>query len=71
MKQTANKSNNPQQATLTPLESIAITRFGVSATYTMLRDGDDASSIRVGKRFFIPRTALERWLESCGGRDAA
>ncbi len=70
MKQTANKSNNPQQATLTPLESIAITRFGVSATYTMLRDGT-MPSIRVGKRFFIPRTALERWLESCGGRDAA
>ena len=58
------------RSTLTPKESTKITRFGVAATYQMLRDGT-LPSIRVGKRFFIPRAALERWLDSCGGRDAA
>jgi excisionase family DNA binding protein len=50
---------------LTPEETMDITRFGRSSTYAMLRGGI-IPSIRVGKRFFIPRHALMRWLESCG-----
>jgi len=57
-------------ATLTPYQSTEITGFGVQATYKMLRAGT-IPSIRSGKRFFIPRKALENWLESCGGSTGA
>lgn len=53
------------QITLTPLQVAKETGFGINHTYLMLRDGR-LPSIRVGKRFFIPRAALNRWLESCG-----
>jgi excisionase family DNA binding protein len=55
----------PPSINLTPEETLDITRFGRSSTYAMLRGGI-MPSIRVGKRFFIPRHALMRWLESCG-----
>jgi excisionase family DNA binding protein len=56
-----------ESATLTPRESQKITRFGVSHTYRLLRSGQ-MPSIKVGSRFFIPRTALLRWLDNLGAR---
>jgi excisionase family DNA binding protein len=54
-----------ESATLTPRESVKITRFGVSQTYRLLRAGK-MPSIRVGTRFFIPKNALLRWLDNAG-----
>jgi len=54
------------RATLTPKGSTAITGFGLNYTYELLRRGL-IPSIVVGKRHFIPRSALMRWLDSCGG----
>ncbi len=53
------------KATLTPNESTLITGFGIQSTYSMLRRGE-LPNIKVGKRFFIPRSALLKWLEGCG-----
>jgi excisionase family DNA binding protein len=63
---------SPESATLTPQESRKITRFGTNHTYRLLRSGE-MPAIRVGNRFFIPKAALMRWLESAGSRpqDAA
>jgi excisionase family DNA binding protein len=44
--------------------------FGLAHTYQMLADGV-IPSIRVGNRYYVPRAALERWLESCGGKVTA
>ena len=52
-------------ATLTPQESRKITRFGANHTYQLLRDGR-MPAIKVGARFFIPKAALMKWLETCG-----
>jgi excisionase family DNA binding protein len=54
-----------EKATLTPREVAGETGFGVTHTYRMLAEGV-IPSIRVGNRFFTPRSALEKWLESCG-----
>ena len=43
--------------TLTPRESVKLTRFGLNHTYDLLKRGE-MPAIRVGKRFFIPRSAL-------------
>jgi excisionase family DNA binding protein len=51
--------------TLTPRESVNLTRFGLNHTYELLRSGE-MPAIRVGKRFFIPKSALLKWLESAG-----
>jgi excisionase family DNA binding protein len=51
--------------TLTPRESLKLTRFGLNHTYALLHSGE-MPSIRVGKRFFIPRTALLKWLDNAG-----
>jgi hypothetical protein len=51
------------RVTLTPRESVKITRFGVNRTYDLLRSGQMPAHV-VGKRFFIPRLALIRWLET-------
>jgi excisionase family DNA binding protein len=58
---------SPESATLTPQESRKITRFGTNHTYDLLRRGE-MPSIRLGKRFFIPKAALMKWLESAGDR---
>jgi excisionase family DNA binding protein len=39
-------------------------------TYRELRAGN-IPAIRLGKRFIIPRSAIERWLDSAGGNVAA
>jgi excisionase family DNA binding protein len=58
-----------ERATLTPKETQALTGFGTNATYQLLRDGS-MPSIKVGARYFVPRAALRRWLENCGGKVA-
>jgi excisionase family DNA binding protein len=58
-----------ERATLSVHESTQVTGFGVTHTYRLLRKGV-MPSIRVGKQFFIPRTALLRWLDSCGEKTA-
>ena len=54
-----------EAATLTPNETRRITRFGLNHTYRLLRSGE-MPAIKVGARFFVPRSALLKWLESCG-----
>jgi excisionase family DNA binding protein len=69
MPTTENKKRIASKAaglTLTPIESTKLTRFGVTATYKMLRAGT-LPHIKVGSRFFIPRAALEKWMANCGG----
>jgi excisionase family DNA binding protein len=56
--------------TLTPRESVKLTRFGLNNTYALLKSGE-MPSIRVGKRFFIPKSALLKWLESAGRPESA
>jgi hypothetical protein len=58
---------HPQRATLTPDKSRAITGFGLSRTYDLLRRGV-MPAIVIGHRFYIPHTALLRWLDACGER---
>jgi excisionase family DNA binding protein len=53
--------------TLTPRETVKLTGIGVNHTYALLRSGR-MPSIRVGKRFFIPRAALLKWLEAAGSK---
>jgi excisionase family DNA binding protein len=49
--------------TLTPRQSVEITGLGVSTTYKLLRAGK-MPALAIGRRFFIPKGALFRWLES-------
>jgi excisionase family DNA binding protein len=63
------QSSGPERATLTPLESTKVTGFGIQATYRMLRDGK-LPHIKVGMRFYIPKAALARFMETCGGAAA-
>ncbi len=53
------------RATLSPRESTRLTGFGLTATYQMLRAGK-LPSIVVGKKYYIPKVALQRWLDACG-----
>jgi excisionase family DNA binding protein len=59
------KVRSEKRATLSPRETTEITGFGISRTYTLLRDGT-MPSIRVGKQFFVPHSALMEWLKTCG-----
>jgi excisionase family DNA binding protein len=61
-------TNRRTKSTLTPRELAAELGIGTSNTYKLLADGT-IPSIRVGNRFFTPRVALEKWLESCGNRE--
>ena len=53
--------------TLRPKETLAITGFSVGATYQLLESGA-MPSIRVGKKYLIPKAALIEWVNSCGRR---
>jgi excisionase family DNA binding protein len=59
------KKVSRDRATMSPRESIEITGFGITHTYDLLRRGV-MPSIKVGARFFIPKSALLKWLESAG-----
>jgi excisionase family DNA binding protein len=61
------KRTNQEKLTLTPRESMRLTGFGQNLTYKLLQRGD-MPSIRVNKKFFIPKAALLKWLESIGSR---
>src|ERR1035437_6729573 len=63
------QTNVCEKATFTPLESTRITGFGIQATYKMLRAGT-IPHIKVGMRFYIPKSALAHWMETCGGQQA-
>jgi excisionase family DNA binding protein len=56
-----------ERLTLTPRESVKLTRFGLNHTYDLLRRGQ-MPAIKVGKRFFIPKAALLKWLETAGSK---
>jgi excisionase family DNA binding protein len=59
------KKVSGERATLSPRESVRITGIGITHTYNLLRRGE-MPAIKVGKRFFIPRSALLKWLQSAG-----
>jgi excisionase family DNA binding protein len=59
------KKRSEKRATLTPRESTEITGFGLTHTYELLRNGT-MPSIKVGKQFYIPHSALLEWLRTCG-----
>jgi excisionase family DNA binding protein len=59
------KMQSDSVLTLDPKGSTAITGFGLSHTYDLLRRGV-MPAIVVGRRYYIPRTALLRWLDTCG-----
>jgi excisionase family DNA binding protein len=59
------KKRSEKRVTLTPRESTEITGFGLAHTYDLLRSGA-MPSIRVGKQFYIPHSALLEWLRTCG-----
>jgi excisionase family DNA binding protein len=63
------KVRSEKRATLSPRETTEITGFGLAHTYTLLRDGT-MPSIRVGKQFFVPHSALMEWLKTCGQASA-
>jgi len=62
------KSN--ERVTLSPRESTRITGFGLTQTYRLLRT-QQMPNIVVGKRFFIPKTALLKWLDNAGSNQLA
>jgi excisionase family DNA binding protein len=56
--------------TLTPREAAKLTGLGMNYTYALLHSGE-MPSIKAGKKYFIPRAALMRWLETCGNKTTA
>jgi excisionase family DNA binding protein len=64
------KERSAKRRTLSPRETTQITGFGLTRTYELLRSGV-MPSIRVGKQFYVPESALLKWLDSCGDQTAA
>ena len=66
-KQASNNSKN-QAATYQNVDELARELgLGRLTVYAALRDGT-IPSIRVGKRYVLPRTAIAEWLRNAGGR---
>jgi excisionase family DNA binding protein len=63
------KARSKKRVTLSPRETTEITGIGMNRTYELLRSGV-MPAIVTGNRFYIPRTALLKWLESAGGKVA-
>jgi excisionase family DNA binding protein len=61
------RPKNRDRLTLTPRESTKFTGFGLNCTYALLHSGE-MPSIKAGKKFFIPRAALMKWLENCASK---
>ena len=61
-----NSSTNPKRAPYESVDELAA-ELGLNraGTYKGLRDGT-IPSIRLGKRFVIPKAAISKWLESAG-----
>lgn len=53
-------------ATITPDELAGMLGVSRQGVYVGLRAGN-IPSIRLGKRFVIPRAAIEQWLQTAGG----
>jgi excisionase family DNA binding protein len=51
-----------QKAVLTPVETAKILRLSLPTVYRELNNGT-IPSVKVGARFLISRTRLDRWLE--------
>jgi excisionase family DNA binding protein len=65
MRQEDKRSKGAGAATISPDElarTLGVSRHGV---YEGLRNGS-IPSIRLGKRFVIPRSAIDRWLQTAG-----
>jgi excisionase family DNA binding protein len=63
------RPNNKQKArtarTLTISEVIRLTGFGRAAVYQLVRSGE-LPALRVGVKYYVLRSVLERWLEERG-----
>jgi excisionase family DNA binding protein len=68
--QKENKMKKQSNATVYAVDELA-RELGVSrnAIYSGLRAGT-IPSIRLGRRFILPRAAIALWLQSAGGRPA-
>jgi excisionase family DNA binding protein len=62
------KPNRDMCATLSPRASCEVTGFGIAETYRMLHDGL-MPHIKSGRKFYIPKAALLRWLENAGSKE--
>jgi excisionase family DNA binding protein len=54
-----------ERSTYTICETARILGLSRANTYAAARRGE-LPTVRLGKRFFVPRVALERWLASAG-----
>jgi excisionase family DNA binding protein len=61
------KSTNREKATYSVDDLAAVLGLGRQATYTGLRTGL-IPSIRIGKRYVVPRSAIESWLAAAASR---
>lgn len=59
-------TGNSAAATISPNELAAMLGLSRQGVYVGLRNGN-IPSIRLGKRFVIPRAAIEQWLQTAGG----
>lgn len=63
------KAQSRKRLTLSPRETTEFTGIGMNRTYELLRSGV-MPAIVTGNRFYIPKAALMKWLESAGGKVA-
>lgn len=56
-----------QDATYTPKGLATYLGVGKAAVYKGLKDGT-IPSFRMGKKFIIPRSAIQQWLEKAGNK---
>ena len=63
---TRKRSTANERKSYTVKEAAKIAGFGVVAMYKGIREGT-VPHIRMGRRIMIPRTALDRWLDTAGG----
>lgn len=61
MRKPGRKPDISGRVTLSPRESIRITRFGLNFTYDLLNSGE-MPAFCLGKRYLIPKEALLHWL---------
>jgi excisionase family DNA binding protein len=70
-KQPRKRLHSPKCVTLSPREAAEIAGLGITRTYRLLRQGIMPSIPDPdGRGFRIPKSALLRWLDGCGGRPA-
>ena len=56
-----------ERKSYTVREAAKVTGFGVVAMYRGVREGT-VPHIKIGRRIMIPHSALERWLDTAGGK---